>query len=984
MEINNDTRKGLINNDAKVNIEKEVSELIKKGADKASMKELRRKFGDDKMFGMIQEAYFNKLASIQKRAMKFTKLIEKKYGMLGYPLHVILNKAIKYKKKFHLSEEEFELFRQYYQKSMNMRNNPNKLNILVPNTNMAKVFGDDPYTNNKIYASDKDHIIIKEIIDLYEGSRFLWQQITLQSIIYQGDLPITKFDVDINNNKMINFSSPIHPVVAALFLPKINNFDEYFLFTNLAYILKCKHLGEPLTTYHSYLMLYNLVTDPTDVVCNSDSPLRDILNRGVLQITLWRNVLKLREGNVYDSNNSFVASDFMINIDGCKLSTYDAPDLLMIGDENVIIRRLLNALSFRCATVMSTPALLPIFQHNVTNTMQVNTLNIPFNFTQITKVPMIYIRLPPKIINSAPTNVATVQDSLNTTQTVMSNGKLESRTLTVANTEQLLIISIPRRTYKPIGSGIYNLPQAFTFNTMPYHAIGLEVLNDTPIVTNKYLTIHTSSANRNNTDKRFPDKLFFKSAVVLKEKKDNQNQKFIYGTKTYMVNYHTENKEIRVYNPISDIQKIDRTSSKITMTPLRNLTSTFCNQIVRHHANDIPGAAALVLTEKYVTSLEEEDKIHDFVQRQTILIYTNELKPNSEVQEFIAPNNALRPPNPGSPPTYYIQKHYNDFVNTDYTIDLSTLKKIYVFSIILNITQYLLDTISSGLAGGLAPGGGAAFQSAYADYHAALLAGGAAGIQRAGINAFKTGIINAAKYAVAPAAPPAAGADAEAIANLKLLADDLSPATGINTDNKTVKLLVIIAEYIIQAINAYRAGAANPAFPGDTAELAKANVIANIDVLKHTDIARINTNLLTTIVAIPAIPAGAIGYGYDLSTIINDFDVNISNIVSNLGSFDPNRPYSNFSNADSKILTLKIAGGVALNEGNQGNLQLNDNKQFTLSKYIGDITFIDNTTTYKIEDLTPAPGAAPAPAPAPVQQAIGILKTDIGLVPAHF
>jgi hypothetical protein len=74
MEIN-DTRKGLINNDAKVNIEKEVSELIKKGADKASMKELRRKFGDDKIFDMVQEAYFGKLASIQKRSIKFTKLI---------------------------------------------------------------------------------------------------------------------------------------------------------------------------------------------------------------------------------------------------------------------------------------------------------------------------------------------------------------------------------------------------------------------------------------------------------------------------------------------------------------------------------------------------------------------------------------------------------------------------------------------------------------------------------------------------------------------------------------------------------------------------------------------------------------------------------------------------------------------------------------------------------------------------------------------
>lgn len=978
MEIN-DTRKGLINNDAKVNIEKEVSELIKKGADKASMKELRRKFGDDKMFGVIQEAYFNKLASIQKRAMKFTKLIEKKYGMLGYPLHVILNKAIKYKKKFNLSEEEFELFRQYYQKSMNMRNNPNKLNILVPNTNMAKVFGDDPYTNNKIYASDKDHIIIKEIIDLYEGSRFLWQQITLQSIIYQGDLPITKFDVDINNNKMINFSSPIHPVVAALFLPKISNFDEYFLFTNLAYILKCKHLGEPLTTYHSYLMLYNLVTDPTDVVCNSDSPLRDILNRGVLQITLWRNVLKLREGNVYDSNNSFVASDFMINIDGCKLSTYDAPDLLMIGDENVIIRRLLNALSFRCATVMSTPALLPIFQQNVTNPMQVNTLNIPFNFTQITKVPMIYIRLPPKIINSAPTNVATVQDSLNTTQTVMSNGKLESRTLTVANTEQLLIISIPRRTYKPIGSGIYNLPQAFTFNTMPYHAIGLEVLNDTPIVTNKYLTIHTSSANRNNTDKRFADKLFFKSAVVLKERKDHQQQKFIYGTKTYMVNYHTENKEIRVYNPISDIQKIDINSNKITMVPLRNLTSTFCNQIVRHHANNIPGVLVPNPPEKYVTSLEEEDKIHDFLKRQTILIYTNELKPNSDVQDFTGPNNNSLPPLlPDSPQTHHIQKHYNDFVNTDYNIINLTgdIKTHYVCSLIRNIIKYLFDVTSAISVTG-----------PFGVYHAAESTAantmGGPLVADAEITAFSTAVIRAAAAAAAaadaatmPLAPIDINTRNLVYNTLKIFSADLAAVATIAdphlADNRIVKLLNIISQYIIHHTNNLIRATLT-----ETEDVTKGSIVALIETLERATTTTINTNLLAamrTIVAANTIKL-------DLPVIISNFNINLKEIITNIGSIESNTSYINFPNNPTIATGEKprVSPGEKLKEGNQGNQQLSEQHQFTVSKYIGDITFIDDTTTYKIEVLP----QAPAPGLLAVT-AIGILKTDIGLVPAHF
>ena len=325
--------------------------------------------------------------------------------------------------------------------------------------------------------------------------------------------------------------------------------------------------------------------------------------------------------------------------------------------------------------------------------MQVNTLNIPFNLTQITKVPMIYIRLPPKIINSVPTNLQTVQNSLNTIQTVMSNGKLESRSLTVANTEHLLIISIPRRTYKPIGTGIYNLPQVFNFSSMPHHAIGLEVLNDTPVATNKCLIIPNLASTADN--KRFSDKLFLKSAVVLKERKDNQHHKFIYGTKTYMINYHSKDKEIRVYNPISDIQKIDTTTNQISMIPLRYLTHIYHNKIVRNAVDNLPEDSDS--KEKYVTSLEEEDKIHDFLQRQTILIYTNELKHNCDIKDFNAGTNDLPELSSTSSQTDCIQYHYNNIVKS-LDIDTNINNRLYDLKMLCIISLVILfidDTSNS-------------------------------------------------------------------------------------------------------------------------------------------------------------------------------------------------------------------------------------------------------------------------------------------------
>lgn len=700
------TRKGF-EETTNINVDKEVSELLKKGADKASMNDLRRKYGDDKIFDTVQEAYFEKLASIRKRSIKFTKLIERKYGMYGHPLHIILNKAIKYKKKYNLSEEEFELFRQYYQKSMNSRNNNGKLDVLLPNTNMAKIFGDDPYTNRKIHVNEGDHRIVKEIMALYDLNRMLWQQVTLQSITYNYNdnvnlhfirdnglnslLPFTHLPVPSysNDSKISNYSSFIHPVIAAMFLPKIARFDEYFLFTNLAYILRCKYLGEPISTYHSYLMLYNLVTDPNDVVCNADSPIKDILNRVLLQTTLWKNVMRLRYTGIYDSHNSFAAGDLMIQIDNCKLSSYDAPDLMMIGDENVIIRRLLSSLAYRCATVYSIPTVYPMMNNGV----QINTLNMPMNYTQVTKVPMIYIRLPPSnlpmaqntsstrdyinayidaqersitagytvqgrrrqiyIDNIAPNdskNLANMQDiqtSLNTIQPIMSNGRFEYRSSTVVGTDGVLIVSIPRRTYQPLMTNVHNLPQVFNMSKLPHNAIGLETLNNSNINTNLVLSIGNSFSESEDVAyaNNYTNKLYLKSAVVLNEKEtnDNNNNKFIYGSKTYVFNYDNPNGNIRVYDPIKE-------SNNTNILPIRKVNydpdARFPFDLKCKHDDQLQKSNIYI-----------KDKIKDFRTNQTILIYTNELKN--------IPNNAFSAINAfdlNATKQNYVN-HYNNFAN---------------------------------------------------------------------------------------------------------------------------------------------------------------------------------------------------------------------------------------------------------------------------------------------------------------------------------
>ena len=287
--------------------------------------------------------------------VKFIKFIKKKYRIEKYPLHLILKKSSKYKDKYNLTDEEFKLFKESYQKLYYSKQNI----ILQPKNNMALLFGDNHNIANKININKEDEPIAKQILIEYQYSKMNWQQVILQSILYDSN----NSNNNINNSLDNNYLSFVHPVIAAMFIPNIKQYDNYFLFTNLAYIFKCKYEGDIISYNPNMQLIYNLITDPIDIVCSIDSPIKDIFNRILLQISLWKVVLQLRHGNFFDDINNHFNFNFMNIINKCKLSIYDAPDLLMIGDENIILRRLMNSLAYRSITIYSYPKLL--FNDNI-------------------------------------------------------------------------------------------------------------------------------------------------------------------------------------------------------------------------------------------------------------------------------------------------------------------------------------------------------------------------------------------------------------------------------------------------------------------------------------------------------------------------------------------------------------------------------------------------------------------------------------------
>ena len=68
-----------------------------------------------------------------------------------------------------------------------------------------------------------------------------------------------------------------------MFLPKLNVFEDHFLFANIGGIVKARFEKASLRTKPDYELFYSLVTDPNDVICDQGSAVKDLLNRANLQ-----------------------------------------------------------------------------------------------------------------------------------------------------------------------------------------------------------------------------------------------------------------------------------------------------------------------------------------------------------------------------------------------------------------------------------------------------------------------------------------------------------------------------------------------------------------------------------------------------------------------------------------------------------------------------------------------------------------------------
>jgi hypothetical protein len=544
-------------------INEEVHNLLRKKGkiSEIDFARLKDKYDDNDLADNIQNIYSEKYSNIIKKARKFASLIRDRYANSQTPFHILLQKAIKYKIAYNLSDDEFAEFQRIYEKELVGNNSTD---FIQPQTNIMKILGGMSldYNGFKKKLNDDDYKYLQEIVKLYATNKHLHSQVILQSMKYT-DCAYESLTGEYERH-LNHIGDHVHPVIVALFFPKINVVDEFFLWSNIAGIVKARFNNDRLQSKADYELFHALVTDPNDIVCDNRSPLLDLLNRAQLQAQLWNCVLNLRNGQYY--NSSF--KDFIASVDLCKLNKQDTPDLLYGKFDGIIIKRLLSAFSFRPTIVTTTPVLTVV-------SMNPYLLN---NKPLVSTIPMINMRLPPHT-----QTVIDLAQAIDHVQYFLENGQIVPKNTSIIWSRGVLIFYVDRR------SNTINFTDHVTrmnMNILPSSLSvigGFERINESDVIVPEILQIR-------NED------FALRSVVIAETNKDDSNLMISSSTLIKAPNYsdtsfilpnyycydpYASNKGNTIQNPINEIYLSNPTLSLsfTTLAEKRGMVYIYTNKL---------------------------------------------------------------------------------------------------------------------------------------------------------------------------------------------------------------------------------------------------------------------------------------------------------------------------------------------------------------------------------------------------------------------
>jgi hypothetical protein len=514
-------------------VENEVQRLLKEFHGKlpySEVQKLKQKYSNDKIVDAIQEAFANKLKHVQKSAEQFARRVSEKYGT-DYPMHKLLEKARRYKQKKNLSDGEFEEFRRAYERILANAPSYSKSEYSRPSTNLGRTLGTinvDPVEGLKI--GDDEYNVLQDILKMHATNKLTHNQVVIQALTLKSDELLSEFANLARNTgsgslydaTKHNYMNAIHPIVFAMFGTKIPLFENRMLLANLPNIVRARYNKESVQTKPDYELLYDLITDPNDVVCDKTSPMRDLRNRCVLQDALQRCVLNMRMKRFFEP----CSAELAVAIESCKLLNIENPELLYSGDESVYFRRIISTFSLR-PTVVRTDNSIDLnanaFQH-IASVPLVSSLNI------------LTLRLPPKG-PTTPSVVGSVDLShaLKQEQFFIENGKFVTKSQQIIYSRNVLLFNVLRKYNRIFMNKLF---APFNFSTLPVSVSALERINDTPVEHDYHMKVGNDT---------------FRLAATISSHMTNLNpskpeETVVTGCKAYVYNYG-DDYTVATFNP---------------------------------------------------------------------------------------------------------------------------------------------------------------------------------------------------------------------------------------------------------------------------------------------------------------------------------------------------------------------------------------------------------------------------------------------------
>jgi hypothetical protein len=452
-------------------MEKKVDKLIKKYADVPDskyriIKELQEEYKDDDVREVILNRYHDKIEKVKRVAEKIRHKLVAKYPNLSVKDYI--KKLTPYKSKYNITDSEMNLVI-----NLLFRTNPrqNAVEFDTPYTEMTRALGFEPASLNlggKMVVKPDEMEHLQGILQLNGLYKELHNQVSLQSLVYNDCS--TRSINPVADRTRVNMFSFIHPIVAALFVPKIDVIDNHFLQASISNIVAQKYNGNELTIQPEYDLFMDISVDPTETACTGgkSKPFADLLARCQVQVKLWEAVLNLRQGKYYNND----LNSFILAIDSCKSNVFDAADFAYVKDEGSILRKLFGVFSFR-PTVVNTSPIIGIndFATNCSSLAGINTAHI-------TTISMLCMRITQANINTRIIGNANqpirLSDALNQQQFFAYKGRIETKQQEVLHSNGIIVFYVHRR-YHHIDNTRHQNP--YVIATLPMTMSAYERIN---------------------------------------------------------------------------------------------------------------------------------------------------------------------------------------------------------------------------------------------------------------------------------------------------------------------------------------------------------------------------------------------------------------------------------------------------------------------------------------------------------------------------